>query len=334
MDALIISSLITGAIISGAALILAHFSHVVVGEDERVVIFRHGIPQRTRSQGRAFFVLGLETWTRISMRPQAATLEFPSLRAVNGAWMAAVLEVEFVVLQPEQAAALMRQTRLSAAVEQLIGIAFDAAVSSLPPESLISAEDRRQLGRSIKKAVNETALSWGLNLMAIEVQEVREIAGATARDNVTWEVVLLATGDNPIATMRALTQATDLALLEAKELLQNLPAPLPAAGDAERAESLRQQLEAAGAVVAVRRVREALENTEVGSDVVDVVLQATGSQVLDVISVLRRITGWDLAHTKAVVEQTPYAIMRRVRAQDAQEVRRSLESVGATVELV
>ncbi|MEB3285660.1 MAG: ribosomal protein L7/L12 [Candidatus Sericytochromatia bacterium] len=334
MSALLISSLITLALVSGAAMIVAHFSNVVVGEDERIVIFRRGVPHRTKSKGRVFFILGLETWTRVSLRPQAATLEFPSLRAVNGAWMAAILEVEFVVLQPEQAATLMRQTRLSAAIEQLISIAFDAAVGSLPPESLISQEDRRQLGRSLKKAVNETALSWGLNLMAIEVEEVREIAGATSRDNVTWEVVLLAPGDNPISTMRALTQATDLALLEAKELLSNLPATLPAAGDVERAENLRQQLEASGAVVAVRRVRESVDSGNVGSETVDIVLEAPGLQVLDVISVLRRITGWDLAHTKAVVEQTPYAIMRRVRAQDAQEVKRSLETVGATVELV
>jgi large subunit ribosomal protein L7/L12 len=334
MNALLISSLITLALISGAALILAHFSHVIVADNERVVIFRHGSPRRTRDTGRAFFVPGLETVTRVSMLPQAATLEFPHLRAVNGACVAAVLEVEFVVLQPEQAATLMRQTRLSAAVEQLISIAFDAAVSSLPPESLISQEDRRQLGRSIKKAVNETALSWGLNLMAIEVREVREIAGATAPDNVTWEVVLLASGDNPIATMRALTQATDLGLLEAKELLQRLPTPLPTAGDAERAESLRQQLEASGAVVAVRRVRDNRESVAIQDDTVDVVLKSVGVKVLEVISVLRRITGWDLAHTKAVIEQTPYAIMRRVRAQDAAEIKRSLETVGATIDLI
>ncbi|MEB3195814.1 MAG: ribosomal protein L7/L12 [Candidatus Sericytochromatia bacterium] len=337
MWAILISLLITAALCGGSALLLVHFCLVRVGEGERAVVMRRNGDLRIKGPGLLFCIPGFETVERVSVRPQRLALEFPGIQAGNGAWIAARLDVEFSILQPDVAALVMRQTRLQAAIAQLIELAFESAAGTLAPERLIGASDRKQLGRGIKKAVNETALGWGVDIASIEVQEVREIVAPGAEDNVVWQVLLLTAGEQPLEVIKAISQATELSVLDSKRLLENLPAPLPTAGDAERAEFLRARVEAAGALVVVRRVREHVPGDTVdlaNPDTVDVLLHATGPHVLEVISVLRRITGWDLSHTKAVVEQVPYAIMHRVRRLDAEEVKRALESVSAEVHLV
>jgi large subunit ribosomal protein L7/L12 len=334
MVALLVSALITLALLGGVALVALPFCRVAVGEGERLVVFRREGVHRVEGPGPCWVVPGLETWTTVSVRPQARSVEIAQLQAQTGAWMSAVLRVDFMVLQPERAADMMQATRLGPAVDQLVRTAFETAVATLPPERLIEAEDRRHLGRGLKKAINETALGWGLDITSIEVAEVREVAGPAAGAHGTWQVVLVALGDAPLEVAKALTRITDLGLLEARELVEAAPAALPLAGNAARAEACRAALEEAGATVALHLVREEAPASPLSGEVVDVVLQAAGERVVDVIKVLRRVTGWDLGHAKAVVDQAPYAIMHRVRRGDAEEVRRALETVGASVELV
>lgn len=334
MGSLLVSALITAALLGGVALLAAPLFRVVVGEAERLVVFRRGEVHRVVGPGPAWHVPGLEALLRVSIRPESRTLEGGSLQALNGAWMGAVLRVGYVVLQPERVAEVLRHPRVGPAVERLVETALGPAVAALPPERLIGADDRRNLGRGLKKAVNETALGWGIDITSIEVLEVRELAGPGEGDQGVWQVMLLAAGTDRLAVIQAVTRLTDLGLLEARDLVESLPAPLPLAGDAERAEACREALEAAGATIALLRVRADVAEPLPTGEVVDVVLQAAGPHVIEVIKVLRRVTGWDLGHARAVVDQTPYAIMHRVRRGDAEEVRRALETVGASVELV
>ncbi len=65
----------------------------------------------------------------------------------------------------------------------------------------------------------------------------------------------------------------------------------------------------------------------------DVVLKSFGSSKLPVIKVVREITGLGLADAKATVEKAPVTIKEAVSKDDAEELKKKLEGVGAEVEL-
>ena len=65
----------------------------------------------------------------------------------------------------------------------------------------------------------------------------------------------------------------------------------------------------------------------------DVVLTEIGSEKIKVIKVVREITGLGLAEAKAAVEGAPKAIKEGLSKEDAEELKKKLEDVGAKVEL-
>ena len=65
----------------------------------------------------------------------------------------------------------------------------------------------------------------------------------------------------------------------------------------------------------------------------DVVLTEIGSEKIKVIKVVREITGLGLAEAKAAVEAAPKAIKEGLSKEDAEELKKKLEDVGAKVEL-
>ena len=65
----------------------------------------------------------------------------------------------------------------------------------------------------------------------------------------------------------------------------------------------------------------------------DVVLKEVGANKLAVIKAVREITGLGLADAKAVVEAAPKAIKEGVSKDEAEELKKKLEEVGAKVEL-
>ena len=65
----------------------------------------------------------------------------------------------------------------------------------------------------------------------------------------------------------------------------------------------------------------------------DVVLAEVGAEKIKVIKAVREITGLGLAEAKAVVEAAPKAIKEGVSKDEAEELKKKLEEVGAKVEL-
>ena len=65
----------------------------------------------------------------------------------------------------------------------------------------------------------------------------------------------------------------------------------------------------------------------------DVVLTEIGAEKIKVIKVVREITGLGLAEAKAAVEAAPKAIKEGVSKDEAEELKKKLEEVGAKVEL-
>jgi large subunit ribosomal protein L7/L12 len=65
----------------------------------------------------------------------------------------------------------------------------------------------------------------------------------------------------------------------------------------------------------------------------DVVLAAFGDQKIQVIKVVRALTGLGLKEAKEVVEAAPKAIKEAVSKDEAEDAKKQLEDAGATVEI-
>ena len=82
------------------------------------------------------------------------------------------------------------------------------------------------------------------------------------------------------------------------------------------------------AAAAAPAAEAAAEKTEF-----DVVLASFGDEKIKVIKAVREITGLGLADAKAVVEAAPKAIKEGVSKDEAEELKKKLEEVGAKAEL-
>ena len=65
----------------------------------------------------------------------------------------------------------------------------------------------------------------------------------------------------------------------------------------------------------------------------DVVLAEVGAEKIKVIKAVREITGLGLAEAKAAVEAAPKTLKEGVSKDEAEELKKKLEEVGAKVEL-
>jgi len=65
----------------------------------------------------------------------------------------------------------------------------------------------------------------------------------------------------------------------------------------------------------------------------DVVLAKTGEKKIEVIKEVRAITGLGLKEAKDLVEGAPKTVKEAVAKKDAEEMKKKLEAVGASVEL-
>lgn len=65
----------------------------------------------------------------------------------------------------------------------------------------------------------------------------------------------------------------------------------------------------------------------------DVVLTSFGDKKLDVVKVVKNITGASLMDAKKLVEGVPAKIKEKVSKEEANKVKGELEAVGATIEL-
>ncbi|MDA1309703.1 MAG: 50S ribosomal protein L7/L12 [Proteobacteria bacterium] len=65
----------------------------------------------------------------------------------------------------------------------------------------------------------------------------------------------------------------------------------------------------------------------------DVILAAIGEKKINVIKEVRAITGLGLKEAKDLVESAPKAIKEGATKEEAEELKKKLEEVGATVEL-
>ena len=65
----------------------------------------------------------------------------------------------------------------------------------------------------------------------------------------------------------------------------------------------------------------------------DVILKSAGSAKINVIKVVREITGLGLKEAKALVDGAPKPVKEQVSKEDAEAMKEKLEAAGAEVEL-
>ncbi|MEM6765630.1 MAG: 50S ribosomal protein L7/L12 [Bacteroidota bacterium] len=65
----------------------------------------------------------------------------------------------------------------------------------------------------------------------------------------------------------------------------------------------------------------------------DVMLLSPGGSKLNVVKVVKAITGLGLKEAKAKVDEAPAAIKEKVSKEEAEDIKRQLEEAGAEVEL-
>jgi large subunit ribosomal protein L7/L12 len=73
---------------------------------------------------------------------------------------------------------------------------------------------------------------------------------------------------------------------------------------------------------------EAAEQTEF-----DVVLKGAGDKKIQVIKVVREITGLGLKEAKALVDSAPAPVKEKISKDDAEKLKAQLEEAGAEVEI-
>ena len=65
----------------------------------------------------------------------------------------------------------------------------------------------------------------------------------------------------------------------------------------------------------------------------DVILKEIGDQKIKVIKEVRAATGLGLKEAKALVEEAPKAVKEGLSKEDAETLQKTLEAVGATIEI-
>ncbi|MEA1961229.1 MAG: 50S ribosomal protein L7/L12 [Bacillota bacterium] len=109
----------------------------------------------------------------------------------------------------------------------------------------------------------------------------------------------------------------ELTVLELSELVKAL--------EEEFGVSAAAPVAVAAAPVAAAEVEEQTE--------FDVILTSAGEKKINVIKVVREITGLGLKEAKAVVDEAPKAVKEKISKDEAAELKAKLEEAGAGVEV-
>jgi large subunit ribosomal protein L7/L12 len=127
-----------------------------------------------------------------------------------------------------------------------------------------------------------------------------------------------------MATIEEIAEQLDkLTLLEAARLSKLLQEKWGVSAAAPVAAAAVPGAAGGGAAAAVEE-----EKTEF-----DLVLTGAGDKKIQVIKVVRELTGLGLKEAKAVVDEAPKPVKEKVSKAEAEDMKKKLEEVGASVEI-
>jgi large subunit ribosomal protein L7/L12 len=123
-----------------------------------------------------------------------------------------------------------------------------------------------------------------------------------------------------LSTEELLEQFKELTLIELSEFVKAFEETFDVSAAAPVAVAAAP---AAGAAEAVEE-----------KDEFDVVLESAGDKKIQVIKVVRELTGLGLGEAKALVEEAPKNVLEGAKKEDAEAAKAKLEEAGAGVKLV
>ena len=94
--------------------------------------------------------------------------------------------------------------------------------------------------------------AFGVTAAAAVAVAAPAAAAEAAEEQTEFDVVLASFGDKKVAVIKAVRSITGLGLKEAKDLVESAPTAVKEAVDKAEAESIKTQLEEAGAQVDVK----------------------------------------------------------------------------------
>jgi large subunit ribosomal protein L7/L12 len=103
--------------------------------------------------------------------------------------------------------------------------------------------------------ISELEEAWGVSAAAPVAIAAGPAAGgdaAAAEEKTEFDVVLASFGDNKVAVIKAVRGVTGLGLKEAKDMVESAPTPVKEGASKDEAESIKKQLEEAGAKVELK----------------------------------------------------------------------------------
>ncbi len=65
----------------------------------------------------------------------------------------------------------------------------------------------------------------------------------------------------------------------------------------------------------------------------DVILASVGEKKIDVLKVVREVTGLGLKEAKELVDSAPKPVKEKVKKEEGEEIKKKLEAAGAKVEI-
>ena len=161
-----------------------------------------------------------------------------------------------------------------------------------------------------------------------------------------YAVMLLDAGPKKINLIKVVRAQFSLGLVEAKNLVESAPAVIVSQISEQQAHEIRSAMEAEGARVEVVKSGSASGQVAAAQSVsttppvpaasqrsYDVVLTDIGAKKIQVIKVVRALTGYGLNDAKNLVESVPQFVLRNVDNRTAKHAQAQLQAEGATVEL-
>ena len=121
---------------------------------------------------------------------------------------------------------------------------------------------------------------------------------------------------------------------ELEDIFKKLDAlPLGKAAQLVKAMEKRWGVSAAAPVAVAAGPAAAAGPAEPEKTEFEVVLKSAGAQKISVIKVVRELTGLGLKEAKALVDEAPKPVKGGVPKDEADQIKKKLEEVGAEVEL-
>lgn len=148
----------------------------------------------------------------------------------------------------------------------------------------------------------------------------------------TYAVELTAMGPNKIQVIKVVKDRTGLGLKDSKDLVESAPKIVKTNLDRAAADALHAQLTTAGATAKILDNGVAVAPAAKAPGM-SVTLVSCGAKKIEVIKIIREVTGVSLKEARDLAEQTPSMIKFGLPAADAEALQKRLEAAGATAKV-